>query len=137
MKKLVLLFIGTILFSSCKQNKSFIPFVAVNVVINIQDPAFQKLNGIGGWAYAEGGSKGLIIFKSDFDKFMAYDRHCTYKPSNSCSKVNVDENGILAIDTCCLSKFQLIDGNPIEGPAAVGLQQYNTSFDGNIIQVWN
>ena len=68
---------------------------------------------------------------------MAYDRHCTYKSSNSCSKVDVDENSIYAVDTCCDSKFQLLDGNPVDGPAPIGLQQYNTSFDGNIIQIWN
>jgi nitrite reductase/ring-hydroxylating ferredoxin subunit len=137
MHKVVIFVIGIVFFISCKQNKSFIPYVPVNVVVNTLDPEFQSLNGIGGWAYVDGGSKGIIIFRTDFDKFMAYDRHCTYKPSNSCSKVNVDENSIFAVDTCCDSKFQLLDGNPIEGPAPVGLQQYNTSFDGNIIQIWN
>jgi nitrite reductase/ring-hydroxylating ferredoxin subunit len=137
MQKSILFSFILVLILSCNQNKSFIPYVQVNTVVNTQDPQYQKLNGIGGWAYVEGGSKGIIVFRVDVEKFMAYDRHCTYQSSNSCSKVHVDENSIYAIDTCCDSKFQLIDGNPIEGPAPVGLQQYNTSFDGNIIQIFN
>lgn len=132
----IVLFQGFV-FSGCKQNKSVIPYVQFNVVVNVQDPQYQSLNGIGGWAYVEGGSKGLIVFRTDFNKFMAYDRHCPYKSSDACSKVSVDDIPVYATDTCCASKFQLIDGAPIEGPAAIGLQQYNTSFDGNIIQIWN
>lgn len=125
------------LISSCKQNSSFIPNVPVNVVINTLDPAYQSLNGIGGWAYVDGGSKGLIVFQSDYQEYKAFDRHCSYNPENECSKISVDQTQLYAVDSCCNSKFQLIDGNPAEGPANIGLKQYNTRFDGNIIQIWN
>lgn len=135
--KFLFLSVLCITISSCRRNTSYIPRVPVDVIINTLDPAYQKLNGIGGWVYVEGGSKGIIVFRSDYNDFMAFDRHCTYTPENSCSKVSVDYFNLYATDSCCNSKFQLIDGNPVEGPASIGLQQYNTSFDGNIIQIWN
>lgn len=126
-----------IIFIACKRNTSFIPQVPVNVTINTLDPSFQNLNGIGSWSYVAGGSKGIIVFHAEYNEFKAFDRHCTYLPENSCSQVFIDDTQLHAIDTCCDSKFQLIDGLPVEGPASIGLQQYNTSFDGNIIQIWN
>ena len=131
------LFLLLLNFSSCERNKNRIPQVPVNVVVNTLDPQYQSLNGIGGWAYVEGGSRGIVVFKTDFNEFRAYDRHCPYLPDNVCAKIFVDENNVYATDTCCGSSFQLIDGSPVDGPANISLQFYNTSFDGNIIQIWN
>jgi len=122
---------------SCSNSDSYIPVVAVQLQLNTLDPQYQSLNGIGGWSYVEGGSRGIIVFRSGFNEFKAYDRHCTYQPENSCGQVSITDSNILAQDSCCSSQFQLIDGQPIDGPATRGLQQYSTSFDGNIIQVWN
>jgi nitrite reductase/ring-hydroxylating ferredoxin subunit len=122
---------------SCKKNTPFIPNVPVQLVLNTLDPQYQNLNGIGGWSYVEGGSRGIIVFRSDFNEFKAYDRHCSFEPENSCAQVAVSDNNLFAEDSCCSSRFQLIDGFPADGPATRALQQYNTSFDGNIIQVWN
>lgn len=132
-----LLLIIAILLNSCRRDNGYIPRVPVDVVINTLDPQYQSLNGVSGWSYIEGGSRGIIVFRSGFEEFKAYDRHCTYEPDNSCAKVSVSEVGLHAVDSCCASKFQLIDGLPVDGPAAIGLQQYNTRFDGNIIQIWN
>lgn len=131
------LLVGLVALLSCKRSNSFIPQVPVNVTINTLDPSFQNLNGIGSWAYVNGGSKGIIVFHAEFNEFKAFDRHCTYTPESSCSKVDIDDTQLYAVDSCCNSKFQLIDGLPVEGPARIGLQQYNTSYDGNIIQIWN
>lgn len=132
----LVIFVG-IFSTSCSKSDSFIPNVPVQLVLNTLDPQYQDLNGVGGWAYVEGGSRGIIVFRSSFDQFMAYDRHCSFEPENSCGQVSISSNNLLAEDSCCASVFQLIDGQPIDGPAVRGLQQYSTSFDGNIIQVWN
>jgi nitrite reductase/ring-hydroxylating ferredoxin subunit len=136
-KIISLLLTSIIICCSCRKNSSFIPNAPVQLVINTLDPQYQNLNGIGGWVYVEAGSRGIIVFRSEYNTFKAYDRHCSYEPENECGKVSVTEDNIIAIDSCCSSKFQLIDGLPIDGPATRGLQQYSTSFDGNIIQVWN
>jgi len=122
---------------SCRNQYDGIPDVSVDVYINIQNPQYQNLAGLGSWSYANGGSKGIILFNLDNENFLAYERHCPYSPENACSKVSVDETDLYALDTCCSSRFQLLDGVLIEGPSQLPLKAYNTSFDGNIIHIWN
>jgi hypothetical protein len=126
------------LFSCSKNDSSVIPYVPVNILIYASDPSFTNLNPIGGWIYLQGGSRGILIFRKSSDEFLAYDRHCTYQPENSCAKIMVDpNNNFLAIDTCCKSKFYLMDGSVNQGPATIPLKKYNTSFDGNRLNIYN
>jgi len=136
MKRWVLLFTVVSLFG-CRNKYTGIPNVNVNLYINLQDPQYQSLSGLGSWAYLNGGSKGIIIFNLDNENYLAYERHCPYDPENSCAKIVVDDTDLFAEDTCCTTKYQLIDGQAISGPGGLPLKAYNTSFDGNIIRVWN
>jgi len=125
-------------FASCeRRNGSGIPYVPVNYQLTVSNPEFSPLLAIGGWVYIGGGSKGIIVYRFSPDEFRAYDRHCTYLVDDNC-RVSMDNTDIFAVDnTCCSSKFLIIDGAPTEGPAAIGLQQYNTSFDGNSLRINN
>ena len=122
---------------SCKNRYEEIPLVRVNLFINTQNPQYQNLSGLGSWAYVNGGSKGIIVFNLDNENYVAYERHCPFDPENRCSQVAVDETNLYAIDTCCKSRYQLIDGSSIDGSGSLPLKAYNTSFDGNIIRIWN
>lgn len=135
---LSVIIIATLAFASCKRNNgSGIPYVPVNYQLTVSNPEFSPLLAIGGWVYIGGGSKGIIVYRFSPDEFRAYDRHCTYLVDDNC-RVSMDDTDIFAIDnTCCSSKFLIVDGAPTEGPAAIGLQQYNTSFDGNILRISN
>ncbi len=123
---------------SCKKNtESAIPFVNVDFYIYTSDPDFIDLNAVGGWTYVTGGSRGIIIYRFSNTEFRAYDRHCTYNPSNTCALVSVDVNNIQASDVCCGSVFSIIDGSINNGPASFPLKQYQTSFDGSRLHVYN
>ena len=138
MIKYSLLFVSiSALVFGCKNKYEGIPNISVDIYINIQNPQYQNLSGMGSWAYIEGGSKGIIVFNSDNENFLAYERHCPYDSQNSCSRVSVDETNLFAVDSCCSSKYQLLNGSAIDGPASLPLIGYNTSFDGNIIHIWN
>ncbi|MAW65761.1 MAG: hypothetical protein CMD18_06150 [Flavobacteriales bacterium] len=137
MKELIILILFAATMNSCKNQYEGIPNVNVDIYINIQNPQYQSLSGMGSWTYLEGGSKGIIVFNSDNENFLAYERHCPFDAQNSCSKVSVDETGLSATDSCCFSKYQLLNGSIIDGPGSLPLKGYNTSFDGNIIHIWN
>ena len=123
--------------TSCKKDDDAVPNVSVNIVISTTDPSYNDLNAVGGWIYLTGGSRGIIVYRYSIDEFMAYDRHCTYEPLESCAIVEVDQSGIIAEDLCCGSQFLLTDGSVIDGPASVSLKLYQTSFDGNNLFVYN
>lgn len=136
---LIIAILGLLLLSSnsCqKGNPSGIPYVPVNFLLTVSNPDFAPLQAIGGWLYLTGGSRGIIVYRFSQDEFKAYDRHCTFQIDEGC-RVDVEES-IFGVDNeCCDSKFLIIDGAPIDGPAAIGLQQYNTQFDGNTLLITN
>lgn len=122
---------------SCTKNSQAIPYVAVSVQINLSNPDYFALKSPGGWVYITGGSKGMVVYRLDNSTFKAYDRHCPYQPDNECSRIAVENTQLTVKDTCCGSVFQLMDGSIIGGPADRNLQEYKTSFDGNILSIYN
>lgn len=127
-------------FFGCRKknsNQSGAPSTYVDFVINISNPSYSNLNVTGGWIYYPDGVKGIIIFRKSVSEFMAYERNCTYQPSNGCA-VQVQLSGVTAIDSCCGSKFLLSDGSVYAGPATLQLTRYQTTFDGaSSVHVFN
>ena len=131
-------FITLVIFSSCNDDEdSNIPLVAVNFQININDPEFLNLQTIGGSVEVAGGSRGIILHRLSTDEIRAYDRHCTFQPSNTCAIVSIDPTNITATDQCCGSSFLLTDGNVSRPPASIPLKSYNTFLDGSLLTVTN
>lgn len=120
-----------------KENTSGVPFAGVDITINVNNPAYVDLQVPGGWLYLTGGSMGIIVYRKTIDEFVATDRHCPYLPSAFC-RVVVDDSEVTARDTaCCHSAFLIMDGTVTEGPATIGLQRYNTSFNGTLLRIYN
>lgn len=114
-----------------------IPDVNVNITINVLDPLYADLQAPGGYAVVDGGVKGIVIYRVDIDRFNAYERMCPYDIGD-CGKVSVDNtNVVLHDDDCggagCGSKFNIIDGSVLNGPANLPLKQYSAAFDGMAI----
>ncbi len=137
----IILFFSMVFFivNGCKKNveTTTVPIVTVNVTLYTNTPSFLPLNTIGGWVYVSGGVRGIIVYRYSDTEFRAYERNCTYEPSNSCATVSVDNTNIVAVDTCCGSQFTIVDGNVIQGPARSSLVQYATYYDGNVLTISN
>ena len=125
------------LFPNCRKNDEPVPYVYVNFYVNLSSPQFISLTSVGGWVYVTGGYKGIVIYRNSIDEFCAYDRACTYKPTTDCERIDVEDNGITAIDSCCGSRFLLMDGSVVNGPATVSLTRYKTYYNGTSVQVTN
>lgn len=120
-----------------KEERGGVPLSVVDISINVNNPAYSDLAVPGGWVYLSGGSLGLIVYRSGPDAFVAMDRHCPYQPADLC-RVFVDDSEITAQDTaCCHSSFLITDGSVVQGPAALNLQRYNTSFNGTTLRIYN
>jgi len=125
-------------FGSCKKDNQQVPLVAVDVTINLNNPQFLDLTYVSGWEYLTGGSLGLIVYRSSQNEFVAFDRHSPYQPDEVC-RVSVSEDNITVLDDpdCSESSWLIIDGSLITGPAATGLQQYNTSYNDPYLRIYN
>ncbi|MBA3972049.1 MAG: hypothetical protein H0X46_07875 [Bacteroidetes bacterium] len=125
-------------FSNCRKDEdNGIPIIAVDIYIYTSDPAFINLNAVGGWVYINGGARGILVYRKSTSEFMAYDRNCTYRSNNVCATVFVDASNIIAEDTCCNSKFSMVDGSVIQTPATFPLKSYSTTFDGSALHIYN
>lgn len=136
----IFIFFSSILLGSCKKNtqQDNAPYVPVDVYINLNLPQNQALNAPGGWAYAQGGIKGIIVYRRGMDEFVAYDRNCTYNEESSCGTASVDSSNVLINCECDGSVYNIFDGSVNEGPARLPLRMYNASFDGgNTVHVFN
>ena len=114
------------------------PNVPVNIVINTDLPLYQPLKATGGTAYVEGGSRGIVVY-NNFDNIVALDRHSTFNSSDPNAVVIINpDNQFELIDTTSGSKFSILSGVVIEGPAEYGLRSYNTTWDGSFnISIYN
>ncbi len=127
-----------LLLGACKkEERGGVPISSVDISININNPSYADLAVPGGWLYLTGGSMGLIVYRQTNETFVAMDRHCPYQPADLCQVV-VDESEVVARDTtCCHSSFLITDGSVMEGPAALSLQRYNTTFNGTVLRIYN
>lgn len=141
MKQLLVICLGLLLLSSkCNnQNQHPVPFVPVDITIDIQLPSYSNLQGVGGWTYLNGGSRGIIVYRKAIDEFVAFDRHAPSDPEGSCSIALYpdDQNFLQLIDSCNNAVFSLYDGSPVSN-SIFGLRQYATQFNGNnLLRVYN
>ena len=141
MKQLLVICLGLLLLSSkCNnQNQHPVPFVPVDITIDIQLPSYSNLQGVGGWTYLNGGSRGIIVYRKAIDEFVAFDRHAPSDPEGSCpiALYPDDQNFLQLIDSCNNAVFSLYDGSPVSN-SVFGLRQYATQFNGNnLLRVYN
>lgn len=138
MKNAVLILISVLLFASCsKDQESTIPSVPVNIRINLDNPTYVSLNSMGGSVTIEGGNRGIIIYRKTQFEYVAIERTCSYRSTDTCAYVSIDS----AISTvgcrCCTSRFQLLDGSPIKGPANASLRLYQTNLVERYLYIYN
>ena len=118
-----------------EQQEGDIPYVFVNFYLEPNTIDFIPANG---WKYIDNeGYRGIVIYRINENTFNAYERTCPYDPQNDSARVEVDASGIILVDSCCMSKYNILDGFPIEGPSTLPLKQYFTEFDGNTLHVYN
>ena len=131
-----------ILLSSSKCDKGKqnpIPYVPFDITIDIQLPSYNQLQGVGGWSYVNGGSRGIIVYRKGIDEFVAFDRHSPVDTDGICDfPLFPDaENFLLLKDTCNNASFSMYDGSPVSN-SAFGLRQYAVQFNGsNLVRIYN
>jgi Rieske Fe-S protein len=123
-------------FLTCKEEEDLIPYVPVNKYVYLSEN--PELSPIGGAIYIQNaGVNGIILYRESESEFRAFDRTCTHEPQGSCA-VTIDAGNLSATCPCCQSEFYLVfQGDVKKGPARYPLHQYQTSFNGEIIHIYN
>ena len=136
-KILIIFFLCTTFSQSCKDKNQPIPNTLVDFYININDVSYSDLQAVGNSVYVYGGVAGVIIYRESVDNFIALDRCCSYKPDDRCA-VKIDTtNSFLLVCPCCSSEFIINNGSVNKSPAIAPLKQYQTTFDGSVLHIFN
>lgn len=141
MKTFILSIISLLLISSkCQKNQNdILPNIPFDITIDLNLPSYNELTGVGGWAYLNGGSRGIIIYRRAIDEFIAFDRHSPADPAGTCFlPLFPDATNFLVLkDTCNNATFSLYDGSPMTN-SEYGLRQYATQYNGNnLLRIYN
>jgi len=129
-----------------KDNADRQPLPPINLTIDPNSTIYQDLNVVGGWMYldqqdgAEPPSRGIIVYRSSTDLFMAFERTPPFKPDSCCNSAQTICTALIVdfpyiFDTCTLSKYLILDGSPIEGPSSMTLGMYYTEYYGDLLYI--
>nr|MBC7611924.1 hypothetical protein [Pseudopedobacter sp.] len=132
-----LFIIANISLLSCTKEGNYIPDVAVNFNVPINDPRMSRLQSPGGAVAISGyGVSGLILYRKSDGEIVAYDRCSSVNPQSKCA-VNLDDPTITATDPCSGAIFLLNDGSPAKAPATKPLRKYLVTVTSSQISVIN
>ncbi len=117
-----------------------IPDVFVDIRINLSDARARDLLIDGGYVRLNGGVEGIILFRQNAQRYLAFERMCTYQTDSCVGRVDVDSSGSFMHERCCGSQFGLLTGepgSPIGGPAFIPLKRYQVIQAGNTVRIVN
>jgi len=137
-KKLSFIFLFFLAIScsdSFEDPNKILPNVPVNVTVFLNNPQFINLQAVGGWAYAQGGISGLIIYHNSSNGYIAFERAAPHLTPKSCSKMTVEN--IIMVCACDDSEFQIIDGAPMTDGINYPVRQYRVTKTGDGLQITN
>ncbi len=135
--KITILLLSVFLVAiGCKKKaktvKDNIPYQTVNITIYPNDPLYFKLRSVGGWMYINGGINGIIVYRlaqNSAADFVALERTSSYLPDNVDALAKVQSDNFTLRDTISGSKWQIVDGSVVSGPATAPLRLYSTLYD--------
>ncbi|MEN8124909.1 MAG: hypothetical protein ABFR32_07220 [Bacteroidota bacterium] len=140
MKKLIFIILFLSLFS-CSSNdfddQSLLPNVPVNETVFLNNPEYINLQVVGGWAYAQGGISGIIIYHMSTNNYIAFERSAPHFTPQACSKMVV-KNSMIMVCSCDDSEFNIINGAPLTDGVKFAARQYRAVLVGNnTLQITN
>ncbi len=139
-QKITLILILFLTFSCSDSNddpNTILPNIPVNETIFLNNPQFIDLQIVGGWAYANGGISGLIIYHYNTNFYIAFDRAAPHLNPNEkpCSTMKVEFPFMIC--DCDQSKFSILDGAPLTDGINYPAKQYLAEVDGNTLHITN
>lgn len=136
----IFLLLTLVIFSGCRKERNHpVPSIPFDFQIDLSLPSYQPLTGTGGWAYVNGGLKGIIVYRRSFDEFVAWERQSPTDPEGACSTgLTPNEDNFLQLDDPCSdATFSMYDGSPMAN-SEWGLRGYRCQWDGsNLLRISN
>lgn len=130
----ILLIFSALNISSCGNREETVdcfPKVPINVILNLNLPAYIDLQNVNGWIYVnqqQSGTRGLIVVRTT-NGFKVFDRNAPHICPDNNTTLLVD-NGIKIICPKDGAEWILITGEPTK-VAQIAPKTYRYNFDSN------
>lgn len=138
----LLLIFSTLIINSCgnrEETVSCFPEVPINVVINLNLPAYYELQNVNGWIYLnqiESGTRGLIIVRTT-NGFKVFDRNAPHICPDNNTTLMVESN----IKIVCPkdgAEWILLTGEPTKiSQVSPKTYRYNFDSNANVLSIFN
>lgn len=139
MSRLSTLLLIFLCFTNCESDdqNNLLPYVPVNETINLLNPEFINIQVAGGYAYASGGIKGIIIYNVNGSTFKAYERSCPHLLPSACSRMIVEQSFKIKCP-CDQSEFNILNGFPLTPNINYITREYKvTVINTNTLKITN
>ncbi|MDO6800908.1 hypothetical protein Q4595_00470 [Wenyingzhuangia sp. 1_MG-2023] len=144
----IIFFFLLILLMACNkqefnQQKTLVPYTAVNTTTNPFDPTFISNTGVGGYTIITGqgyNANGIIVFNLGNNYFLAFDLTCPYIDPEECTtSMSVNTSGKMSCDNCTNDNITFTQYNTsatVNGQT-YSLRQYSAILEGNAVRITN
>lgn len=128
----LLLIFSALNISSCANREEVVscfPKVPINVILNINLPAYYELQNVNGWIYVnqqESGTRGLIVVRTT-NGFNIYDRNAPHICPDNNTTLSVEAN-IKIVCPKDNAEWILLTGEPTK-VSQVAPKMYRYNFD--------
>ncbi|MBQ0161139.1 MAG: hypothetical protein MJZ99_01460 [Bacteroidales bacterium] len=137
-RRIVWVLAALVLLASCgKENRCRVPIGDAACSIDPNSALYPGINNCDGFEYIVGGYNGVVVIRTGFNTFAAYERTC---PQDSARLVMAEGYGNIVLECpACGSKFNTFDdGAPLEGSRTYCyLYKYGTYYDGQLLYISN
>ena len=141
LKYLFILFISSTLPFGCSdKDEQIVPYVKVNITVNLQLPQFIALSSVNNAIiYPNEGynGNGVIVYRNSLDEFTAYDATCPRHIDTNPTATVLDDNGSAGTATCpeCNTVYYFFNyAYPSKG---YPLRRYSLTRSGNMLYINN
>jgi nitrite reductase/ring-hydroxylating ferredoxin subunit len=129
MKKLLFICSFLLIFSCENDGTNEFCDIISNQTINLANPEFINLQVPAGWAYANGSTKGIVIYRLG-NSYRAFSREC---PLETCANRMVVENDIKLVCPCDDAEFSILDGSPQTAGVTESVCEFKVSQGGSSV----
>ena len=143
----IMISLACFLYTACdKDDGGRLPLPPMDITIAPNSTIYSEINIVGGWMYldetdgVEPPSRGVIVYRSSPDEFLAFERTPPFKPDSCCNAGKTICTSLIVdfpfvVDTCTGSNYLILDGSVSSGPSNMSLSMYVTEYYGGLLYI--
>ncbi len=133
----MIVLIGILMNCQSDEYNDILPVSNFSVDVNLNIPQYIDLQVAGGWAVANGGISGIIIYNVNGSTYKAWERNCPHLTPTNCSIMTV-QNNIRLFCPCDDSSFSILDGGSQTEGISLSAREYRvTDIGNNMLRISN